>query len=112
RRHTPRRLPRSGHRKRAFFLSGSPRAFTRPKLGEKKQVVMLTPDLAGLRQTSLNIYGFAMRICYAKWDSVPATEGPDGEGFEPPVPFGHTRSPGVHNQPLCHPSRSDSYSYS
>jgi hypothetical protein len=29
----------------------------------------------------------------------------DGGGFEPPVPFGHTRSPGVHNQPLCHPSK-------
>ena len=28
----------------------------------------------------------------------------DGEGFEPPVPFGHTRFPGVRIRPLCHPS--------
>ena len=29
---------------------------------------------------------------------------PGWGGFEPPVPFGYTRFPGVHNRPLCHPS--------
>ena len=46
-----------------------------------------------------------MPICYA-FDLALAFHGGNGwGGIRTPGAFRHTRFPGVHNQPLCHPSK-------
>jgi hypothetical protein len=45
-----------------------------------------------------------MRKCYAFGLVARLYEGNGWGGIRTPGAFRHTRSPGVHNQPLCHPS--------
>src|SRR5438477_11353095 len=46
-----------------------------------------------------------MRTCYAAQRFWTLHEGSGWEGIRTPGALRHTRFPGVHNRPLCHPSR-------
>jgi hypothetical protein len=53
-----------------------------------------------------------MRSGYAKYGDYAESEGSGWEGIRTPGALRHTRFPGVHNRPLCHPSFRDSCSHS
>src|SRR5262245_26456375 len=46
-----------------------------------------------------------MQSCYAQLQSRAEYEGNGWGGIRTPGTFRYTRFPGVHNRPLCHPSR-------
>ena len=75
-----------------------------------RQILALSDALLKLQQTMLNsneIGTAFMRYCYATASLVPSHEGNGWGGIRTPGAFRHTRFPGVHNQPLCHPSKQD-----
>src|SRR5216117_3131345 len=58
----------------------------------------------GRERTWANIDGSVMQKCYAFGSPPLSHDGNGWGGIRTPGAFRHTRSPGVHNQPLCHPS--------
>ena len=54
--------------------------------------------------TSADIGNSVMLGCYAKHSLGVSHDGNGWEGIRTPGALRHTRFPGVHNRPLCHPS--------
>src|SRR5947199_7075005 len=54
--------------------------------------------------TRANTGSFVMPECYANRVSACSHEENGWEGIRTPGALRHTRFPGVHNRPLCHPS--------
>jgi hypothetical protein len=61
--------------------------------------------VAAHQRTMANFDGNVMQYCYAFSPSLLIYEGNGWGGIRTPDAFRHTRFPGVHNQPLCHPSK-------
>ena len=93
-----------GHRHTISLLSGDDfhrggRANECPRLSETGAISGENP-----RTQKKSFLSECARLRAHCWAHKPVLQRADGQGFEPWVPFGYTRFPGVHNRPLCHPS--------
>ena len=73
---------------------------------ERELAAKLGVSRASVREAiiSLEIGGLVMSNCYATVALSSVYDGNGWGGIRTPGAFRHTRFPGVHNQPLCHPS--------
>ena len=86
-----------------FLLRRFPSCISMPSLDTVRPLA-IPNRLPQTMPNSIEIAGLVMPYCYAYGQCERIYDVSGWGGIRTPGAFRHTRFPGVHNQPLCHPS--------
>jgi hypothetical protein len=75
------------------------------RAGDRYRSATLESRVGARRGTLVDFSIFVMHDCYASPVRTLINDANGWGGIRTPGAFRHTRFPGVHNQPLCHPSK-------